>query len=177
MTLTHSGDGNNPVAIPGHSAQCTSGKYAPNEIIALLATPGENARVQSWTGATQSPAAGSVNNTLAMPDANATIDVAYEPCVALTAAIEGQGDLLQMTPTATFGCDPSSFIAGQTVTLLAAPANGWHVASWIGTINDQSTALSNAVIISSKAIQVGIIYVKDETPKGDIPIFLPNIRN
>lgn len=177
LALTHSGDGGNPVAIPGHSQQCTSGKYAPNEIIALLATPAENARVKSWVGAAQNPAAGSVNNTLAMPDANSTVSVTYEACVALTAAIEGQGNLLQMTPTATFGCDPSSFIAGQTVTLLAAPANGWHIASWIGTTNDQSTATSNSVVIGNEATQVGIIYVKDEVPKSDIPIFLPSIRN
>jgi alpha-tubulin suppressor-like RCC1 family protein len=177
LTTAKTGSGAKPVAVPSQSVGCAAGTYAKGDVITLVAAPGADQRVQRWIGATQAPAAGVVVNTLTIPNTNSTVTVDYEPCHALTATTLGEGEPLQLGPSATFGCDPGAFVTGQTVTLLATPAAGWRVASWSGTDDDTATGNTNHVTISAGATSVTVTYIQTDDPEvpGEGILFLPSV--
>jgi alpha-tubulin suppressor-like RCC1 family protein len=177
LTTAKTGSGAKPVAVPSQSVGCAAGTYAKGDVITLVAAPGAEQRVQRWIGATQAPAAGVVVNTLTIPNTNSTVTVDYEPCHALTATTLGEGEPLQLGPSATFGCDPGSFVTGQTVTLLATPAAGWRVSSWSGTDDDTATGNTNHVTIPAGASSVTVTYIQTDDPEvpGEGILFLPSV--
>ena len=171
LTCTCTGTGDAPLALPAQSPGCASGKYAAGERITLVAAPGANQRVQSWSHADQTPAAGVLVNTLAMPDADTTVTAAYEACFQLTATTSGQGDPIAASPVASDGCAPGMYVAGQSIVLSAAPAAGWAIAGWSGTANDTATTGTNTVTMPAAAKTVGIAYTETATPG----LFLPSL--
>jgi len=74
------------------------------------------------------------------------VDIGYHyrdhtdlPLYALTAAVIGGHGTVQPAS--------GTYYAGLPVTVTALPAKGWRVASWSGTVNDASKALTNLVIM------------------------------
>jgi alpha-tubulin suppressor-like RCC1 family protein len=171
LTLAHAGTGANPFAVPNASDGCPVGTYAPGEAITLIAAPGTDQRVKSWTNAAQTPAAGVLVNSVTMSDADCGISVAYEACFQLTATTSGQGEPIAASPVASYGCAPGMYVAGQSIVLSAAPATGWAIAGWSGTANDAATAGTNTLTMPAAAKIVGITYAEATTPG----VFLPSL--
>ena len=173
LTRSHTGSGSDPVAVPGASAGCPAGTYAAGETLTLVAAPGDNQRVQSWTNAGQTPAAGNLVNTLAMPDAGVTVTVAYEACFQLAATTIGQGDPIASSPVASVGCAAGTYVAGQSIVLSAAPASGWTIAGWLGTADDAATTGANTLTMPASTTTVGIAYI--EAPAAGFVLRLPSV--
>jgi len=82
------------------------------------------------------------------------------PCYALTRSYIGNGSQPNATPSQSTGCaNPGTYVAGELVSLEAVPAGGYTVASWSGTNNDVSTALTNAITMPAADHNVTVTYV------------------
>ncbi|MBN2044207.1 MAG: LysM peptidoglycan-binding domain-containing protein [Anaerolineales bacterium] len=86
-----------------------------------------------------------------------------DECYTLTLSHLGEGaDAVANIPNSD-GCPTGKYKAGEIITLTASPAAGWEVGSWVGTINDSSTAATNKVEMPAKdhlakPVYVGICY-------------------
>ncbi len=76
LTRGHSGQGNDPIATPAHSAGCGTGQYVAGEVISLSATPAAGWRVANWSG-TNNNSSASTTNAVTMPAAARTVAVTY----------------------------------------------------------------------------------------------------
>ena len=78
LTLSHTGQGSDPVATPAKSIACaTDGQYVASESIALSgATPDTGWRIGSWTGAADNNSTANTNS-LTMPASAHTASVNY----------------------------------------------------------------------------------------------------
>lgn len=162
LTRTHTGNGGNPTVSFNNSAGCAGGRYAPGEVIQMAATPSLNQRVQAWSGTAIAPGLGLPVNSVVMPDANRTVNVAYESCNVLTLTASGAGDLPGVFPAASSGCPAGTFVTGEVVQFTAAPAQGWRVRAWGGTANDASTAPTNTLTMPDSNRTVSVIYEQGE---------------
>jgi len=166
LSRTHSGAGGNPTASPAQSLGCAAGRFAQGESIVLTALPNANQRVKAWSGATGTPAVGSQVNSVTMPNADKTVSVAYEACLALALSKSGEGAAPVASPDVSDGCLTGGFAAGEQIMLQANPAPGWRVARWTGTSNNASRNATNTVVMQEGAT-VGVIY--------ESAVFLPSI--
>lgn len=76
LTLTHTGQGGNPVAAPANSADCPTGQYSMGESITLAATPAHGWIISGWSGTINNSSTVGVN-TVTMPDAAHAASVNY----------------------------------------------------------------------------------------------------
>jgi len=77
LTLGHTGEGSDPVAMPDRSAGCDVGRYVAGESISLTATPAAGWRVAGWSG-TNDDAGTAMTNTITMPTTGHLVMVTYE---------------------------------------------------------------------------------------------------
>jgi len=136
-TLTASVSGSNGTVTP------TTGTYADGTTVTLTATPASGYQVASWSG-TGDDSATTATNTVVM-DGNKTVTVTFEVIpptqYTLTASVSGGNGTV--SPTS------GTYDDGTTVTLTAAPASGYQVASWSGTSDDSATTTTNTVIMNA----------------------------
>ena len=77
LTLSHTGDGSDPIASPANSTGCANGQYVSGEGIALSgAVPNPGWRITGWTG-TDNNASLATSNTVTMPAAAHEASVTY----------------------------------------------------------------------------------------------------
>jgi uncharacterized repeat protein (TIGR01451 family) len=79
-------------------------------------------------------------------------------CYALTRIHSGLGLDPVAEPDRSPGCLAGEYGSGQLLELSAAPAEGWRVASWTGTSDDASTALTNTLTMTASAHTVKVAY-------------------
>ena len=93
LTLSHTGNGSDPVPTPANSTGCSAGEFVAGESITLAATPDSGWEIDSWTGTD-----GSSLNTLTMPAGAHAASVIYTEipatCYALTLSHTGNGVIL-----------------------------------------------------------------------------------
>ena len=82
-------------------------------------------------------------------------------CNPLTVGHTGPGSDPLVSPAQSNGCSAGEFGDGQTVTLTAAPSNGYAVLAWSGTDNDSTTALSNTLTFPGQAHAVSVSYCSE----------------
>lgn len=100
LTLAHTGEGSNPVAIPDHSSGCPAGQYVAGEPINLQAAPADGWQVSSWSG-TANNASMNTTNTLNMPATAHTVSVLYVQNTPTPTVISTATPTEVATPTAT----------------------------------------------------------------------------
>ena len=77
LTLSHNGQGSNPVASPANSTGCATGLYQEGESISLSgAVPSAGWHISGWTG-TNNDASTASTNSLSMPAGAKTVSVNY----------------------------------------------------------------------------------------------------
>ena len=174
LTRSHSGQGSDPVATPNKSAGCNAGQYVAGESISLTAAPAAGWRVAGWSG-TNADNSTSTVNTLIMPGSAHAVSVVYEQapaiCYALTRGHEGQGSDPVATPGHSAGCGAGQYVAGESITLTAAPARGWRVAGWNGTNDDASLDTTNTVIMPTVNYRVRVSY--EPVPPPTYALYAP----
>ncbi len=163
LTLTHTGQGANPVATPAFSSGCGTGSYTVGQSISLTAVPDAGWAVAGWNG-TNNDAATTTTNSLVMPGAAHTAGVTYVEtpavCYALTLTHTGQGANPVASPAKSSGCGAGQYVAGEAISLTAAPDAGWAVAGWNGTNNDAATTTTNSIIMPATNHVAGVIYAE-----------------
>ncbi len=181
LTLSHTGNGSDPVAQPDRSAGCPLGEYTPGQNIALTASPAAGWAIVRWSG-TNDDGSTSPNNSMTMPERNASASVTYAPvCFALTLSHTGEGADPVATPAQSGSCAPGRYFVGEAIALQAAPAPGWRVADWSGTNNDASSSDQNALIMPAADAVVSVRYERSCFPltrshagDGDDPVATPD---
>jgi trimeric autotransporter adhesin len=84
LTLTHTGDGADPVALPDHSDGCPTGQYHPAELIQLTASPDPNRVAATWSGTDNDNVLLANLNTVTMPSSSHAASVHYGQAIAVT---------------------------------------------------------------------------------------------
>lgn len=165
LIRAHEGNGTDPVALPPNSIDCGAGNYIEGESITVTAAPEEGWRVKSWNGTTNDSST-SITNIVIMPDGPHSVNVTYEnvppQCFALARTHTGSGSDPVAAPPNSTGCDAGKYIEGESITVTAAPDEGWRVKSWSGTTNDRSTSITNNITMPAEALTVRVTYVEIE---------------
>jgi hypothetical protein len=77
LTLSHTGNGSDPVALPANSTGCSAGTYVAGESISLSgAVPASGWKISGWTGTTNN-ASTADTNTVTMPASAHAAGVIY----------------------------------------------------------------------------------------------------
>ncbi len=181
LTLTHTGEGSDPVPSPPQSAGCSSGTYLAGEEITLTANPASGWHVAGWSG-TNNNTSTAETNTLTMPVGEHTASVAYAGgCYELALTHTGEGSDPAPSPPQSEGCPSGSYLAGEEITLTANPASGWRVAGWEGTDNNTSTAETNTLTMPTSDHAASVAYAGgcyiltlEHTGEGSDPVALPD---
>lgn len=87
-----------------------------------------------------------------------------DQCFSLTVTHLDTGNDPVANPSASPGCSSAHYKATQAITLTASPANGWIVASWNGTDNDASKAISVSLTMPANEHNVSVTYELGPTP-------------
>ena len=183
LTLTHTGEGSDPVASPANSTGCDEGQYVAGEAISLSgATPASGWEIGGWTG-TSNNASTAATNSLTMPASGHTAGVTYTEivvsptCYALTLTHAGQGSDPTASPANSEGCAAGQYVAGEAISLSGAtPASGWQIGGWTGTSNNASKAATNSLTMPASAHTAGVTYTETAEPtEDDLFIYVPVI--
>ena len=182
LTLSHTGQGSNPVASPTNSTGCTAGNYTVGTTINLSgAVPTAGWQISSWAG-TDNNTSTAATNVVTMPAGIRTASVNYTLiCYALTLSHTGQGSNPVASPTNSTGCTASNYVPGATINLSGAvPTTGWQISSWTGTDNNTSTAATNVVTMPASARTASVNYTAvcyaltlSHTGQGSNPVASP----
>ncbi len=158
LSLTHSGNGNDPTATPANSTGCPAGRYVSGAVVTLSAFPAEYHHVASWWG-TNNNSSTALNNTLTFPASDQTATVNYAPnCYPLTLAHTGSGTDPSADPMFSTGCLLHQYIFGELINLRAFPDHDSNVSSWSGTNDNSSTSTSNLLTMPGAARTVTVNY-------------------
>jgi hypothetical protein len=165
LTLTHSGEGDDPTASPIRSWGCPEGRYKVGASLTLNARPEFGCRVASWSG-TDDDTRLDLTNHLTMPDENHTVAVHYQrvsplpPGVCYILALDhaGPGEDPIASPAYSTGCAEGYYMTGQVISLTAVPAPGTVTLGWSGTDDDASTAPSNTLTMPNANRAVSVRY-------------------
>ena len=150
-----------------------SGDFPANLVVQLKASPATGYQVQKWEG-TDHNLLISTNNSVLM-DADKTVKVYFEPSTVinytLTTSVVGENGWL--TPVT------RSWAKDTEVELLAGPDPGYRVKVWTGTINNDTTNISNSVkMTSDKTVTVQFEIDPDyiEDPDSDLDPAVPDAQ-
>jgi hypothetical protein len=124
LTLSHTGQGSDPVASPTNSPECSIDQYMAGTSIGFSADPDSSWSVIGWSG-TDNNSSTSTSNTATMPGSNHSVSVAYfnlDACYAirtLTGYAPGQdtGVGIDVTPAG----------GTQNYAVEDTPPDGWTV--------------------------------------------------
>ena len=120
LSLSHTGKGTDPLAVPSNSTGCNSGEYKVGTLITVYATPDTHWTVNNWTG-TNNPSSNSSTNTVTMPASAHEVTVNYVPiCFALNTTIlpAGKGTISR-SPATDADCPAGQYIEDTNVQLTA----------------------------------------------------------
>ena len=98
-----------------------------------------------------------------------TVDTTLDPCYILTLDHTGEGAPPTANPANSQGCNSGMYIPVEKISVTAHPAQDYYVASWNGTENNASTALTNQVIMPGKNHTVVVNY-KDRINYFYLPV-------
>ena len=129
-----------------------SGTYSQGTVVSLSATPGSGYQVKAWHG-TNNDSSKSTGNSVTM-NANRIVTVEFELIPAPPASTTYTLNASVVNGHGAVTVSPSSgpYSQGTTVSLSAAPENGYKVKAWTGTDDDASTAVSNTVTMNAERI-------------------------
>jgi len=85
-------------------------------------------------------------------------------CYLLTLSHTGLGGDPAADPTNSPDCPVGQFVVGESITLTAAPASGYHVVSWNGTNNNVSNAITNTTTMPAGPHTVTVNYIIKPPP-------------
>ena len=71
--------------------------------------------------------------------------ITYHQCFTLTLVHSGSGSDPVPEPDHSAECPAGQYTPGQAIHLTAAPAAGWQVTGWSGTVDDGATSLVNSL--------------------------------
>ena len=121
LTLEHSGDGAGLVIDPAHSTGCGAALFVPGAAITVTAEPDPGWSIGGWSGTVDDQAVTTVNQ-VTMPAGQHLVRVIYTRCHWLILDHTGQGADPVADPAGTPACSSGRFLAGEAITLTAAPA-------------------------------------------------------
>ncbi len=136
LTVSHTGEGHNPTAVPTNSAGCSAGQYMAGESISLSGAIADTGwRISGWTGTTNDASTASTN-TVIMPASAHIASVTYaQDEHTLTIEVVGNG-LVSKDP------DQTSYHYEDEVVLEAIADPGWTFAGWSGDVSSSDNPLS-----------------------------------
>jgi hypothetical protein len=144
LTLSHAGQGSDPLASPANSSVCPAGKFTAGESIGLSgAAPATGWVIDGWAG-TDNDGSTAVTNTVTMPDVDHPASVIYTQVeYNLTITMTGNG---------TITADKAApYHYGDVVKLTATPNPTWSFTNWSGNATGSANPLS-VIINSDKTI-------------------------
>lgn len=162
LTLTYTGGGNVPTAIPAASAGCPAETYVAGALINLTAAPDEGWQVMGWVG-TDDDTSQAATNVVSMPDDAHTVTVQYGLiCYFLQRQHAGQGEQPVASPDRSERCAADHYYAGEIIRLMAAPDEGWVVSGWEGAVVDGNDVRRSSLVMPASNHVVTINYERSQ---------------
>ena len=176
LDLSHSGDGDDPVAMPTHSAPCPIGQYVYEEVISLNALPDSGWKVANWSG-TNNDNSTSNSNSLTMPADNHAVSVAYtQICYPLVITVTPSGSG-QVGASPQENCNNDQYTAGTIVQLTASPNNGFVFQQWggnlSGTTNPTTISINSSTAVTASFTPACYPLILTHTGQGSDPTATP----
>lgn len=160
LTRSSTGSGGHPVPVPASSPGCPAGQFHDGTMVQLTAQPATGWGLQSWSG-TDNDASTALTNTVTVPSGGASVAVTYfARCYALTRTHTGSGGDPVAVPANSPGCPAGQYKYAEPIALTAAPAAGWRIGGWSGTIEDTSRKISNSLVMPANAHTVSVSYLE-----------------
>jgi len=126
LTLSHTGQGSNPVASPANSTGCSTGQYLAGATINLSgAVPTSGWQISSWTGTTNNASTASTN-TATMPASAHTVAVNYTAIPTHTVTYANGGGTGTPPTQAPVAQGATFTVAANTFTRAGFTFAGWH---------------------------------------------------
>ncbi len=170
LSLSHVGEGSNPIASPAKSPGCPAGQYIAGTAIDLSgASPNLGWRIASWNG-TNNDSSTASTNALTMPASARTVSVNYTQ-IEYTLTITSAHGTVTKNPNKT------TYHYGNVVQLTAAPATGWAFANWTGnatgTSNPVSLTINGNKAVTANYTQNCYALTLSHTGQGSTPTANP----
>jgi len=147
LTLSHTGSGSNPVAVPANSAGCAAGQYVEGEAIALSgAAPDTGWQISGWSG-TSSDASTASTNSLTMPASAQTVSVTYTQIEYSLTVVSAHG-------TVTKSPDKTTYHYGDVVALNVTPAAGWTFTNWSPALTGNQVTITGNTSVTANYSQI-----------------------
>ncbi len=128
LTLSHTGNGSNPVASPASSTGCTAGQYLAGELITLSGTVPETGwKISGWTG-TANDSSILDTNALIMPISDHAAAVNYTQIEYTLTINQATGGTITATPA-------GPYHYGDVVIVEAVANTGYDFAGWTGDLS------------------------------------------
>ena len=132
--------------------------YLEGSPVVVVAEAASGYVFDHWSG----DCTGSVTCSFEMDsDKTVTAHFSDEPktCYALTLSFTGYGSDIIAVPPNSEGCELGTYEEGASISLTAAPDEGWHVDSWLGSADDGSKGEDNLIIMPDSATEVSVSYM------------------
>lgn len=176
LSLSHSGDGDDPVATPANSVGCSLGKYVYNQAITLNALPDSGWQIASWSG-TNNNGSTSSSNTVTMPADNHAASVAYtQICYPLIINVT-PNDGGQVAASPQENCNNDKYTAGTTVQLTATPAEGFIFQGWGGALtgdtNPTTININSSTSVTAAFAEACYALILTHSGQGSDPTAAP----
>ena len=131
--------------------------YASGSSVIVTAVAEQGYEFDHWSGA----CSGSDGCSVEM-NANKSVTAHFvEMCYPLTLSHSGEGSDPVASPGNSAGCSLGEYTAKQEITLSGAvPASGWQISGWDVTLNNDSTANTNSLVMPAGAHTASVIYTE-----------------
>jgi hypothetical protein len=171
LTLSHTGQGSNPSALPSNSTGCASGKYVEGATVNLSGgSPSIGWEINNWTGTNNNSSKNSTN-TVTMPANNQTVNINYSQIeYTLAVNIIGNGTVAKNP-------NQSTYHYNDAVQLTASPAAGWSFTNWIGDLSGSTNpgiiTINNHNIVTALFEPICYSLTLNHSGSGANPVATP----
>ena len=156
LTRDFTGTGSKPTASPPNSTGCSVDYFVAGETVTMTPHPATGHHLDYWTGTDSSS-----SDHLTMPASSHTVTAYYvqdaPTCYALTPSYTGTGSAPTASPTNSSGCSTGQYVAGESITMTANPASGYHLDYWTGSDSSSSDHLT----MPASSHTVTAYYIQD----------------
>ena len=139
LTILITGQGSTTPAVGTHN-------YPLNSTVEITAIPAAGYKFEGWTGDVADPNSATTTVTI-NDDKQVTANFIAVDYYQLTIEVEGSGIAEPASGT-------HNYPEGQTVSISAIPADGWHFSGWTGDVANPASATTTVSMNADKTVKV-----------------------
>jgi len=174
LTIPADGSKGTITSLPTHTPGCGASEFAGGSTLTLIAYPAAGYGLVGWKGA-QSSVAGVWSYK--MGSVAATQTATFAECRALNLTVNNPvGGTVTATPPNSYGCAPSAFAVGASISVAAVPITGFAFDGFTGLVTNTSSRVS-LVMPSSSSTLLATVRLRTVQHAASAVIGQPNFTS